>query len=198
MIRFVLLFLFVYFIKFDFCEAQVNKKGITNSYANYYLKLINRNYEFQDLRKSKDSIFIRVCPSTFGMFRNFYELKLDSGKQSFRLLIIDTTGTKFDICMKPKTSWTRIENKISEIDILTLKNQGEIDSAYLDGMLDGTQYFIEIATPDTYKFIFWSNPEFAPVKSQEVKRIYSFLDLIEKEFTPCSKKEERKLRKHFY
>jgi hypothetical protein len=220
MIRFALTFLFFYFIQFAFCEAQVNKNiAIYDSFWNKYNLEAIEEYNLVDLREDQDSLFIRIRYETLSNINEIIEIRFADNKWQCRQINYGTWdsyqiyfGFKiFKIraqirglkrpesftwltCFEPTKSWDSILNDFKRLDIYNLKDQSQLDSS--EGMVeDGIQYLIELSTPKTYKFIVWSNPDYAPKKSEEVNKMLAFAKLLNENFRTCYDWKEKKYKK---
>jgi len=175
----------------------------SSSYA-YHQEFIKK-FKLSDLTKSHDSLYLRMTTSSISIINKFYELRLKDGNWYGRMVEYETKtypiwGFTFNLFNHRFHSLSKrnkiyyhayqqrffLDTTINHYNSDTLfnlirkldhvGNQNDIDTSN-QIVNDGVQYNIEISTPTTYKYISWSNPNYAS-ESTCRKTILDFIDFL--------------------
>ncbi len=215
--RFCIIFFWAFLLA-QRTNAQIGKRIIYYDTVQFNSTIkSNLHDSLIDLRTNSDSIFIRFyAHASVSPTSTTYELKYSNKKWKARSIdwkykVVPVNFSPNDLYIKdfgvfnlsPVNTWDSIQKILDEIDILKLKDQQEVDCVhnffikdglYFFNLEDGLQYSIEISTPDTYKFIYWSNPEHAYVKSEEVIRVLKLINLMKNGFSLSDINSSKKYR----
>jgi hypothetical protein len=176
--------------------------GDTSSWiGKYYISISTRMLNLPDLSKgTPDSMEIRVWRHEFlDLFENVFIFKLDSNGwkgfhynswtmpwknsgQVFRFQGQPKMGDSVLIVKEivPKCDWQKFSDSISFFQIPTLPTQDSIKDFKFISHTDGNNYSFEIATPVSYRYLFYDMPDY--YQHKECKSVKEFLAMLTRQF----------------
>lgn len=179
-------------------------RGDSIAYS-HYTKFLKK-YDLTDLTQTEDSLFIRINIGTLlNLGKRFFEFKYNNGlwqgrtvfygEYEYRRFWITVFLFKRPFFLNSKKTkvidipnWSPIspydgedylpwDSVSSELmDLFTLRSRDEADTvkALIE---DGIWYDIELSTPNSYRYLFWSNPRHAS-KSKDADMIRGLARLL--------------------
>jgi len=86
--------------------------------------------------------------------------------------------------------WKSFENNLDTLKLFDLKTQHEVDTSNRI-IEDGIWYDIEISSPNSYKYLWWSNPEYAS-KSFDADAIIRLAKVLSENFEHVNEENDFK------
>lgn len=159
------------------------------------------NFNLSDISKgSTDSLEIRIWPNyAFDVTKNVFILKKDKSRtkglhyNSFMLPNTTEDGNNFrktDLTglgdsvfvvkeFIPLCGWNKFYDSITYFRMLELPTQTDIKDFKIRPTLDGYGYAFEFATPNSYRFITYGNPNI--YSYDECKLVYGFIEMLKRQ-----------------
>lgn len=174
----------------------------SSTYDSFYFNYITQSniFNLSSLSKGVDSFEIRIWPwDAFQIGREVFIFKVDSngwlGYHYFsNTLPIDRPdGTKLELAdnfrlgknvlvvkkLAPICGWEKFVDSINTLHLASLPVQDSIKDFKRKGHTDGDGYLLEIATPVSYRQIYYDVPEWYDY--DECKRLMRFADLLQRQ-----------------
>jgi len=198
----VLIILFISKFTFSQSFSYVNNIEILNtdtsdiSYKSFVNDRIKLN--LYDLRKGTDSIKIRFWVNTLSTLDYIYELSYKDNKwvankitygtiiRTFWFLNIKIRSVDQEVYsiteLTPVNSWDTIISSLWQNNILSIRNQSELDSAYNYNIDDGITYQVEYSTQSVYRYYCWTNPKHGFKKYWDTIAIINIAEIFKNDF----------------